>query len=402
MSRPKKDIIYPHLNNSGGDLSKDWYVEFAIRNESSGKMERKRIYDGFKNLDTYELKMEHAENLIRDYSDRIKRGQISIQKLIEYKDELMFDTNTFKSRKKLGKVNTFGVLASDFIIYKRSEVNNKSMQSYKSKLRTFQNYLEKHNLHDKPITSIDNSFIISFLKELAENDELSRMTIEKYQQIMHSFFVYVIREKRIKMENPVLNIPRLGKVVDESAPGLSPKIRKQLKSKISKEDPQLWLGCSIQYYTAIRPGTEMRLIQLKNINMESRTITIRNFLAKNDRTETVDIPGQLYNLLLEWNLENYDQELYLFGKDGVPGDKPIGKNSLRIRFNKFRDELNLSKEIKFYSWKHSGASELKDAGANMYEIQRHFRHKSVSTTERYWRKRLGGVKDDIKNKFPDI
>lgn len=392
----------PHLNNSGGDVSKDWYVEFSIRNESSGKMERKRIYDGFKDLDTYELKMEYAGKIIRDYTERIKSGQISTRKLIEYEDELMFDTNTFKSRKKLGKENTFCVLASNFIVYKRSEVNNKSMQSYKSKLRAFQNFLEKYNLHDKQITYIDNSIIIRFLKELAEKDDLSKGSIEKYQQILHSFFIYVIREQKIKMQNPVLNIPRLGKVVDQSAPGLPPKIRKLLQHKIMNADPQLWLGCAIQYYTAIRPGTEMRLIQLKNINMESRTITIRNFLAKNDRTETVDIPGQLYSLLLEWNLENYDQELYLFGKDGIPGDKAIGKNSLRMRFNKFRDELNLSKEIKFYSWKHSGASELKDAGANMYEIQRHFRHKSVSTTEKYWRKRLGGMKGDIKNKFPDI
>lgn len=204
------------------------------------------------------------------------------------------------------------------------------------------------------------------------------------------------------MENPTLNVPRMGKVVDESAPGLSPQIRRALQRKIEKADPQLWLGCAIQYYTAIRPGTEMRLIQLKNINMEARTITIRNYLAKNARTETVDIPSQLHTIFLEWNFENYDQDLYLFGKDGVPGPDPIGKNSLRMRFNKFRDELNLSKEIKFYSWKHSGASELKDAGANMYEIQRHFRHKSVTTTEQYWRKRLGGTKDNIKKSFPDI
>lgn len=30
------------------------------------------------------------------------------------------------------------------------------------------------------------------------------------------------------------------------------------------------------------------------------------------------------------------------------------------------------------------------------EIQRHFRHKSVTTTEQYWRKRLGGTNDAIK------
>ena len=402
MSKPKRDIIWPSLKNANGKIEADWYVEFSLRVPETGKMERKRIYDGFKDLSTYEEKMEHGEALVREYTDKIKRGDISTQNLIEYDDELMFDTNTFKSRKRLGKENTFRVLASDFVRYKKSEVSQKSMQSYKSKLRAFENYLEKRNLHDKQITIIDNNLFIDFLKYLAENDGLSRLTIEKYQQIIHSFFVYAIRVRRVKMDNPTLNVPRLGKVVDQSAPGLPSHIRRMLQRKIEKADPQLWIGCAIQYYTAVRPGTEMRLIQLKNINMEARTITVRNYLAKNLRTETVDIPSQLYNIFLKWNFENYDQDLYLFGNDGVPGPDPIGKNSLRTRFNKFRDELNLSKEIKFYSWKHSGAAELKDSGANMYEIQRHFRHKSVTTTEQYWRKRLGGTKDDIKNSFPDI
>ncbi|MDD4438180.1 MAG: site-specific integrase [Tissierellia bacterium] len=400
--RTKRDIILPKLKNANGDMNADWYVEFSVRNPESGKMERKRIYTGFKEIETYEARMEHGNKLVEEYTNRIRSGEISTEKMVEYEDELMFDTNTFKSRKRLGKENTFRVLASDFIVYKRSEVNKKSMQSYKSKLRAFENYLNKYNLHDKNITVIDNYIFIDFLKELAEDKDLSRLTIEKYQQMLHSFFLYVIKSRRIKMENPTLNVPRMGKVVDESAPGLSPEIRRKLQRKIEIADPQLWLGCSIMYYTAIRPGTEMRLIQLKNINLESKTITIRNFLAKNARTETVDIPGQLYKLLLEWNLHNYDQDLYLFGKEGLPGDKPIGKNSLRMRFNKYRDELGLSKEIKFYSWKHSGASELKDAGANMYDIQRHFRHQSVSTTEKYWRKRLGGSRGEIKNKFPDI
>ncbi len=402
MSRLKRDIIFPKLNNAGGDINKDWFVEFSVRNHDTGKMERKRIYEGFKNLPTYEQKMAHADAIIKDYTQRIKSGQISSQKLVEYEDELMFDFNTVKSRKRLGKENTFRVLASEFLQDKKTEVNNKSLQSYKSKLRAFQSFLERHNLQDKHVTDIDNGIIVDFLKDLAVTDGLARKTIEKYQQMIHSFIVFVITRKRLKMNNPALNIPRMGKVVDESAPGLSIEIRKALQRKIEKTDPQLWLGCAIQYYTAIRPGTEMRLIQLKNINMHLRTITVRNFLAKNARTETVDIPNQLYALLLEWNLENYDQEWYLFGKNGLPGPEAIGKNSLRVRFNKYRDQLGLSKEIKFYSWKHSGAAELTVSGANMYEIQRHFRHKSVTTTEKYWRKRLGGIKGDIKDDFPDI
>lgn len=400
--RPKKNIIYPHLNNSGGNIDADWYVEFSLRNPESGKMERKRIYDGFKQLSTYEEKMSHASKLINEYTRLIKTGRISTQKMIEYEDELLFDTNTYKIRKRIGKENTFRVLASEYVKYKRSEVNEKTMQTYKSKLRAFDHFLTSINFKEREVSKINNDLIISFLKKITMDDGLSRLTIEKYQQILFSFFKWVINVKKIAMENPVLSIPRMGRVVDESAPALSKKVRAILQKKIELEDQQLWLGCCIQYFTAIRPGTEMRLIQLKNIDMESRTITVRNYLAKNSRTETVDIPEQLYLILLNWNLENYDSEYYLFGPEGMPGPKPVGKNTLRVRFNKIRDDLGLSKEIKFYSWKHSGALELKNAGANMYDIQRHFRHKSVTTTEGYWKKRLGGTGKQIKDKFPDI
>ena len=383
-------------------MNADWYVEFSLRNPYSGKMERKRIYDGFRLLNTYEQRMKHAEKLITEYTEMIKNGDISTQKMVEFEDQLLFDTRVYKSRKKLGAENTFRVLASEFIIYKRIELSEKTLQNYKSKLRAFGDFLKSKKLHEKQIQAIENDKVVDFLRNLVLEDDLSRLTIEKYQQILHTFFQWVIRDKKIKMGNPAIHIPRIGKVVDESAPALPKNVRNLLQKKIEVSDPQLWLGCCIQYFTAIRPGTEMRLIQLKNIDMEARTITIRNYLAKTYRTETVDIPDQLYVLLLEWNLENYDQQLYLFGTDGVPGEKPIGKNSLRIRFNKIRDSLNLSKEIKFYSWKHSGALELKNAGANMYEIQRHFRHKSVTTTEGYWRKRLGGTGEKIKQNFPDI
>ena len=402
MSRPKKEIIWPKLKNSGGDINADWYVEFSLRNPDTGRMERKRIYDGFRDLSTHEEKMNHGNKILAEYTEMIRKGQISAQKMIEYEDELLFDTKIYKSKKRFSKENVFRILASEFVLYKKSEISGRTMQTYKSKLRAFNDFLRKNNLNEKQILSIDNRVVVDFLKELAEEENLSRLSIEKYQQILYTFFKWVIREKKLKMDNPVLHIPRMGKVVDESAPALSKDIRNILKKKIEKADPQLWLGCTIQYYTAIRPGTEMRLIQLKNINMDARTITVKNYLAKNSRTETVDIPEQLYKIISDWNIENYDSDFYLFGSGGVPGEKPIGKNSLRLRFNKIRDELGLSKDIKFYSWKHSGALELKTAGANMYEIQRHFRHKSVTTTEGYWRKRLGGSGNQIKQSFPDI
>jgi hypothetical protein len=42
MSRRKKEIILPHLNDSGGDMSKTWYVEYSLKNPVTGKTERFR------------------------------------------------------------------------------------------------------------------------------------------------------------------------------------------------------------------------------------------------------------------------------------------------------------------------------------------------------------------------
>jgi integrase len=163
------------------------------------------------------------------------------------------------------------------------------------------------------------------------------------------------------------------------------------------------MACCFIYYTAIRPGTELRLMKFNQINFQSRTITVRNELSKNSKTETIDIPENLYHLLVDkWNLNTYDSELYIFGQNRKPGLLPLGKNTMRWRFNKFRDKLNLPKSIKFYSWKHSGAQELADRGASIYEIQRHLRHRDMTTTESYLRKRIGQRSNAIKHHFPDI
>ena len=62
---------------------------------------------------------------------------------------------------------------------------------------------------------------------------------------------------------------------------------KWVKDAISKDDPQLWLACQIQYYCAIRPGTELRLMKLKWIDFDKATFRIPNIEAKNNQTEIV-------------------------------------------------------------------------------------------------------------------
>ena len=159
----------------------------------------------------------------------------------------------------------------------------------------------------------------------------------------------------------------------------------------------------MQYYCAIRPGDEMRSLRISDFSFHTSTVTIKNIHAKNNRTESIAIPAPLMNILQNhYELQKYPYDYYVFGKKGCPDTQKIDKNTLRLRHNKFRDQLNITDEVKLYSWKHSGAQELSNAGINTYDLCRHLRHKSIVTTEHYIRKRLGEKNEIIRNNFPDI
>ena len=402
MARRKKEIVVPHLNDCGGDLTKKWYVEYSIRNPKTDKMERVRSYEDINRFSTKEERYDSAQKIIESYSKAIQSGNISYQKFVEYEDLLLYDGQSSFSKTRTAKVGSIKVYLSDFIQIKKLEVPPVSLNSYISKLRLFCLWAEKQNILDKPVTYYTNEIIADFLRHIVEQKELSRVTILKYEQILHTFFLY-LKKKKIIVENPVFEIPKIGVIKDESPAAIPEYMRKILQQKIEPEDPQLWMFICFIYYMAIRPGFELRLMRLNQINYSLQTITIYSDVAKNDKTETIDIPDQLFDLIIDkWKLHTHDQSLYMFGKFGEPGNNCLGKNNMKNRFNRFRKELKLPDAVKLYSWKHSGAQELAAQGANIYEIQRHMRHRDIATTEQYLRKRIGQRSSTIKHNFPSI
>jgi integrase len=393
-------IILPEVK-----VGKDgkWYVQYSVRNPETDVMKRFRIYEGFDACADERECIKRASDLIAEYTGRLERGWTPYERpKVLYGDELMYKSEVgILSRMRYGSSHT-GMFMSEFLKEKSSEINPKTYETYCSKLRLFNLYLRAVGKELEPVQIIDNDIIVAFMREVAGKKNLSRLTMDKYQQILYTFFEYLRKRKKVIRENPVTNIPRVGILKDEAAAGLPTSYRRRLQQAIEREDTQLWLCCLMQYYAAIRPGNEMRFLKVKDINFEAKVITIRNYHAKNGRTEAIQMPDALYEWLVKYNIDLCPQEYYVFGHEGVPGVKELGKNSLRLRFNRFRTRLNLPKEVKLYSWKHSGAQELNSAGVNMYEISRHLRHKNITTTEHYTRKRLGPKSSAIKHDFPQI
>lgn len=402
MARKRSLIILPKLKNCGGDLNKKWYVEYSCRNPQTNEMKRFRYYEGFSELLTIEEREAYAEKVISEIKQKLEKGEDPFsEEKITYQDELIYQTTAERwGNEREGVVNIRTYL-SEFITLKKAEVTHSTYQTYKSKLRIFCEWMEVKGYADKAVRTISQNHIHEFFYYIGQN-HTSRRTVKKYEQLLHTFFNYLLEVKGVIGNNPVRNIPKLGEKRDEAARPIPDGIRKRLIEYMEEHDSQLLLVCQLEYYCAIRPN-ECRQLQIRDINLECGTITVRKDISKNGLSETVNMPRQLYeNLSIMLQGGRYKEDWYLFSSDGIPGKNKLGKNTFRYRFDRIREKLGLSKQYKLYSFKHTGGVKLVNAGINTWELQKHFRHKSVSTTENYIRRNFGVKSTLIKNDFPDM
>lgn len=186
-------------------------------------------------------------------------------------------------------------------------------------------------------------------------------------------------------------LPKYGKVIDCKPQPFTMDDRSRLKAAMMDKDPYLWLACEIQYYCAIRPGTELRLCKVGYIDREKLTITIPAELAKAKRTDTVGIPPALMEYMEKLGIFNYPADFYIFGSNRYPGSRPLGKNTMRNKFNLYREQLGISKDCKFYSWKHTGAISAANNNMPVMEMKDYLRHKDINTTMQYLSNRVPTV-----------
>lgn len=385
--RTKNLISYPRYNRQNGDLTKRWYVEFSYRLPSDEELHRYRVYSGLCS-GTVEDRDAIGNYLLEYYNEYLKSGAYLNQKPnlnpIKKTDSHRPEQQLWMREKKAMMIDA---LIPRYLEYIKPNLRKKSHQDYKTKLNAFRDFVNE-NIAGTTVPMIQRKMILPFFEQLASRNKLCRRTIEKYMQAVRSFFTWCedvgVREDNT---NPIHRIPKFGNVIDCSPGVFDLDERKRLKNAIKDKEPFLWLACEMLYYCAIRPGTEMRLMKIGDIDFATRNICIRAELAKNKTTEYVGIPNVLLQYMFDLHLNMFDKDLYVFGRYGAPSSIPMGKNTMRNRFNSYRELLKISTDKKFYSWKHSGAISAAQNGATVFELKDQLRHKSVMTTEEYLRKR---------------
>ena len=281
---------------------------------------------------------------------------------------------------------------------KKEKLEEKTIQTYVSKLRMLTVWSEA-NKGQIDITAFDNALILEFFNYLVNKKKLATGTINDYRQIISSAFDFIKDQGKIS-ENPVYNIPS-GVDKDMAPRPVAEWDIEIFREAITKNDPQLWMAIEFETYCFLRPGKELRLLKIGDIDFARGLINVDRFRAKTNRERYATIPRHfMLKLRNIYQLQQYNRDYYVFGKEYKPGLTPLGKNNLKNRFNGFRTRLNMPDSYKLYSWKHTGNSLAADSDINMLALRDQNGHTSVQTTEIYLKHKLGVVNKEIQNKFP--
>jgi integrase len=379
----------------------DWYVYFSVRDAATGKMIPQKIYRGFKVRKTRKEKLAWGAILVREYTEKLKRGWSPLDdgdKVI-YSDALEYANLANKFKRKRQSVKNIRYYLSEYLAGRQQELREKTYSTYRSKLRIFCEWLDDGGFADYDVAEIGCKIVGGFFDFLITDQQLDRRTVDKYRQILRSYFEYMKKAGKIT-ENPVVEIKLPPKSKDMAARPINQSDLSLLIAEIKERDPQLYLVCMFEYYTALRPGQEIRLLKVKDVDVYNHVITVVEGQAKTIR-RTVDMPKQLSKLLIEYQVQNYNREFYIFGKFGFPGPVGFGKNNFRNRFNKIRDDLKLPDIYKLYSFKHTGCGRLIESGRTLEEIRDHVGHTSIESTANYVRRHFGMRNRNIIDNFPE-
>jgi site-specific recombinase XerD len=298
-------------------------------------------------------------------------------------------------------MKTFAEITPSFLAEVKISVKPRTYKCYEARCASFNRWIEDQWYLAMPLNKITPAIIAEFFVYLASEKGLDRSTCQKFFIELRRVFQYALKRNEIeKIPFDLVVFPPKGE--DKSSQVLVPEHMKKLMDVIKQEDQQLHLACMTEFYCFIRPGTELRLLKVGDVDLENNTIRVIQEHAKNGHKRVVTVPTQLSVLLKEYGIETVDKDLYVFGNKKRPGVKPCSVNMLRWRFNKYRDELGLSKGYKLYSMKCSGASALHNSNqVSMLALMAQLGHSSLTSTQHYLKKYAGEVNTKIRDCFPD-
>jgi integrase len=372
---------YPYkearLSDAGGDLSKQWVVVYYVFDELADTLVRKRIrVEG----ETVALRKRKATEYIQAVNKLLRDG-FHINSAKAPAEELPLPEILPKAV-PADKPLTFLEAADFYKKIKNKELRvDTTMDLYDLYLRQFGQFLEEKGNRKILLKNITPKIAHDFFDSAAVGARYYNNMLGFFK----SFATFFINREDID-KNPFRSLKNLR--IDESddhRPFSAEQTREIRDAILAKGDEQLWLFCQFIYFLFMRPGKELRLLQVRDIL--DKQVKVTSETAKNRKLGFVDISVALELVIEQYKLRSYRPTYYVFSIDGHPGPEPVGVNYFYKRHVKIMKQLGLfGHDYDLYSWKPTGAVALYRQTKDILRVQKHCRHSSPDQTYTYLRK----------------
>jgi integrase/recombinase XerC len=324
---------------------------------------------------------------------------------------------------KKGMMISHPIVKNDFIdqfVHYLSAEKNASPHTcrcYLRDLEEFRNFLKSSGISLSPsggveIEKIDRMAIRRYLSFLHRKNRKS--SIARKLSTLRSFFKYLVREQ-LAASNPAKSVstPRVEKLlpttltVDEVFRLVeSPKSPVKKCPSVSAKNKRLRDGAILEllYSSGLRVGELVGL----NLNQLDLDLGIVKVMGKGRKERIVPVGAKaieaLRAYLKERDIFKGEEAIFVNQRGGRLTARSVGRV-----INKYTKSSGIFRKVSPHSLRHTFATHLLDAGADIREIQEMLGHSSLSTTQRYIHLSIGKLMEvydrahprSFKNKTPN-
>ncbi len=292
------------------------------------------------------------------------------------------------------------MLINSFIVYLTHEkrYSPHTVLSYQTDLAQFEAYI--NSTFDLSLTNVKHTHLRSYLVDLMEGNK-SETTINRKTSVLRSFYKFLVRESKLE-QNPALLLR-------------APKIPKRLPVFVDAQKMDQLLD-SEHYFDESFPslrdhlviellfGTGIRLaelISLKESDVDAYSGTIK-VLGKRNKERIIPIAKPLVNQINTYveqkKLENFNNNLLNLIVTNT-GAAAYPKLIYRI-VTSYLNNISTNEKRSPHVLRHSYATTLLNAGADLNAIKELLGHASLAATQVYTHNSIERLKTIYKQAHP--
>jgi site-specific recombinase XerD len=255
---------------------------------------------------------------------------------------------------------------------KRKNCSKHTIKNYMSTLRQFVLWV------DVPIEQVTHKIILSFMDHLLDK-QLRPKTINCYLNSIRGFYEYLIEEEQVPISHPVkrgyslrLSRPLPRYLRDEDVP----RLFNVITSKRDRAMFMLMLRCGLRV-------EEVAKLTMAALDLARSQLFV--YEGKGVKDRVVYLSNDAHKILVQYLEERPSsraKRVFLIEKGRFKG-KPIQVRGIQHRMQQYAEKAGL--KVSCHQLRHTMATQLLNADADLVTIQDLLGHTRIKTTQRYCR-----------------